>query len=301
VVGGENMITKKTLGEKVFDTINYSLLFVFGLICVYPMLYVIFASFSDPILLMNHDGGLIKPLGFSLEGYKVVFNNPNIISGYGNTIFYVVVGTTVNLFLTSMGAYVLSRKNLLWKKPLMLMIVFTMYFGGGLIPNYMLVRALGLYNTRWALIIPGAIGTWNLVVMKTAFSAIPDSLEESARIEGANDFVILFRIILPVVKATIAVMMLFYAVGHWNAWFGAMIYLRNRSLYPLQLFLREILIYSSSGGNTAAEASYDDTRAFIELLIKYCTIVVSTVPILFIYPFAQKYFVKGAMLGSLKE
>jgi putative aldouronate transport system permease protein len=295
------MITKKTLGEKVFDTINYSLLFVFGLICVYPMLYVIFASFSDPILLMNHDGGLIKPLGFSLEGYKVVFNNPNIISGYGNTIFYVVVGTTVNLFLTSMGAYVLSRKNLLWKKPLMLMIVFTMYFGGGLIPNYMLVRALGLYNTRWALIIPGAIGTWNLVVMKTAFSAIPDSLEESARIDGANDFVILFRIILPVVKATIAVMMLFYAVGHWNAWFGAMIYLRNRSLYPLQLFLREILIYSSSGGNTAAEASYDDTRAFIELLIKYCTIVVSTVPILFIYPFAQKYFVKGAMLGSLKE
>jgi putative aldouronate transport system permease protein len=181
------------------------------------------------------------------------------------------------------------------------MIVFTMYFGGGLIPNYMLVRALGLYNTRWALIIPGAIGTWNLVVMKTAFSAIPDSLEESARIDGANDFVILFRIILPVVKATIAVMMLFYAVGHWNAWFGAMIYLRNRSLYPLQLFLREILIYSSSGGNTAAEASYDDTRAFIELLIKYCTIVVSTVPILFIYPFAQKYFVKGAMLGSLKE
>lgn len=295
------MITKKTLGEKVFDTINYSLLFVFGLICVYPMLYVIFASFSDPILLMNHDGGLIKPLGFSLEGYKVVFNNPNIISGYGNTIFYVVVGTTVNLFLTSMGAYVLSRKNLLWKKPLMLMIVFTMYFGGGLIPNYMLVRALGLYNTRWALIIPGAIGTWNLVVMRTAFSAIPDSLEESARIDGANDFVILFRIILPVVKATIAVMMLFYAVGHWNAWFGAMIYLRNRSLYPLQLFLREILIYSSSGGNTAAEASYDDTRAFIELLIKYCTIVVSTVPILFIYPFAQKYFVKGAMLGSLKE
>ncbi|TVY11101.1 carbohydrate ABC transporter permease [Paenibacillus cremeus] len=295
------MLAKKSFGEIIFDSLNSIILIVFGLVCLYPLLYVLFASFSDPAQIAKHTGVLFKPLGFSFVGYEIVFNNPNIAIGYMNTIIYVVVGTTLNVLLTAVGAYVLSRKTLLLKKPMMIMIVFTMYFGGGLIPNFLLVKNLGMYDTRLALIIPGIIATWNLIVMKTAFSAVPDSLEESARIDGANDFTILFRIILPVTKATIAVMVLFYAVGHWNAWFGAMVYLRDRHLFPLQLLLREILIANSAGGNLLESATVsEDDKALVYLVIKYCTIIVATVPILTIYPFCQKYFMKGVMLGSIK-
>ncbi|MCS7462829.1 carbohydrate ABC transporter permease [Paenibacillus doosanensis] len=295
------MIFKKTIGETIFDSFNHILLVLFGLVSLYPLLYVLFASFSEPAELAKHTGILLKPLGFSVVGYEIVFNNPNIIIGYMNTIIYVVVGTCLNVLLTAIGAYVLSRKNLMLKKPMMIMIVFTMYFGGGLIPHFLLVKNLGMYDSRLALIIPGIIATWNLIVMRTAFNAIPDSLEESAKIDGANDFVILFRIILPVTKATLAVMVLFYAVGHWNSWFNAMIYLRDRGLFPLQLLLREILIANSAGGNLLEGASVsDDDQALVYLVIKYCTIIVATVPILFIYPFCQKYFMKGVMLGSLK-
>ena len=207
--------------------------------------------------------------------------------------------------MTSLGAYVLSRQNLMCKKVLTVAIVFTMYFGGGLIPSFLLVRALGMYNTRWALIIPGAIATWNLIVMKTSFQQIPASLEESAKIDGANDFIVLFKIVMPVAKATVAVMILFYAVGHWNSWFNAMIYLRKRELWPLQLLLREILIANSVGsGNviTAEQVLQDSGAVFLlDELIKYATIIIATVPILFAYPFAQRYFMKGVMMGSLKE
>ncbi|MDF2962985.1 MAG: binding-protein-dependent transport system inner rane component [Paenibacillus sp.] len=295
------MLLKKSFAEKTFDTFNHFFLIFLGLICLYPMLHVLFASFSDPAELAKHTGVLFMSQGFSVVGYGIVFNNPNIISGYMNTIFYVVVGTFFNILMTALGAYVLSRKNLMLKKPLMLMIVFTMYFGGGLIPEFLLVKGLGLYDSRLALIIPTIIATWNLIVMTTAFRAIPDSLEESAKIDGANDFIILFRIILPVTKATIAVMILFYAVGHWNSWFSAMIYLRDRGLYPLQLLLREILIANSAGGNLLEGAAVsEDDKALVYLVIKYCTIIVATVPILFIYPFCQKYFMKGVMLGSVK-
>jgi putative aldouronate transport system permease protein len=261
------------------------------------------ASFSDPLKLLAHIGPLFKPTGFSLEGYKVVLKNPNILTGYKNTLIYVIGGTMVNIVFTSMGAYVLSRRTLMCKKILTMAIVFTMYFSGGLIPNFLLVRTLKLYNTRWALIIPGAIATWNLIVMKTSFQQIPASLEESARIDGANDFIVLFRIIMPVAKATVAVMVLFYSVGHWNAWFNAMIYLRNREYYPLQLLLREILLSNSSGGGNVIETALEDSGGvfLLDELIKYCTIVIATVPILFVYPFAQKYFLKGVMMGSLKE
>jgi putative aldouronate transport system permease protein len=295
------MLVKKTFGEISFDIVNYLLLILVGLACLYPMLHVLFASFSEPAGLAKHTGILFKPQGFSTIGYGIVFRNPNILSGYMNTIFYVVVGTTLNILMTALGAYVLSRKDLLLKKLLMLMIVFTMYFGGGLIPEFLLVKGLGLYDSRLALIIPTLISTWNLIVMTTAFRAIPDSLEESAKMDGANDFIILFRIILPVTKATIAVMVLFYAVGHWNSWFSAMIYLRDRGLYPLQLLLREILIANSASGNLLEGASVsEDDRALVYLVIKYCTIIVATVPILLIYPFCQKYFMKGVMLGSVK-
>jgi putative aldouronate transport system permease protein len=189
----------------------------------------------------------------------------------------------------------------MFQKPLMIMIVITMYFSGGLIPEFLLIKNLGMYNTRLALIIPTMIATWNLIVMTTSFRNVPDSLEESAKIDGANDFVILFRIILPVTKATIAVMILFFAVGQWNSWFNAMIYLRDRDLFPLQLLLREILIANSVGGNVLEGATIsDDDKALVYVVIQYCTIIVATVPILFIYPFCQKYFMKGVMLGSIK-
>jgi putative aldouronate transport system permease protein len=264
------------------------------------MWYILMASFSEPAALLSHAGLIFKPLGFSLAGYKAVLKNLNILIGYGNTIFYVAAGTSLNIIMTIVGAYVLSRKKLLIKKPLTLMVVLTMYVHAGLIPDFLLVKFLGLYNTRLALIIPGMIGTWNLIIMKTAFSRIPPSLEESAMIDGASDFSILFRIIIPVSKATIVVMILFYAVGHWNAWFSAMVYLRDRDKFPLQLFLREILMQNSTMGYNQVASSLEG-QFLLEELIKYCSIIVSTVPILTVYPIAQKYFIKGIMLGSLKE
>ncbi len=301
------MVTKKTVGERIFNCINITFLTILAIACLYPMLYVLFASFSDPIELMKHRGLMLRPLGFTIEGYKLVFKNPSITTGYLNTLFYVTAGTAINLFMTSLGAYVLSRKNVLWKNAIAFMITITMLFSGGLIPFYLLVKSLGMVNTRWALIIPGAISTYNLFVMRTSFASIPDSLEESAKIDGANDFIILFRIILPLSKAVLAVMTLFYAVGHWNAWFNAMIFLRKRELFPLQLILREILIANDMQSMSNLEGLVDvsvqanaDIVYFARLLVQYCTIIVATLPILFLYPFVQKYFVKGVMIGSLK-
>lgn len=294
------MIVNKTIGEKIFDLLNTVFLCIFALICLYPMLYVVFAAFSNPTEFARHTGILLHPKGFSFDAFKLVIDNPNILFGYANTIFYVAAGTFLNVFTTILGAYVLSRKTFTLRKQMMKMIVFTMYFQGGLIPVFLLVKSLGLYDSRLALILPGLIGTWNLIVMRTSFAAIPDELEESGKIDGANDFTILFKIILPVAKATIAVIILFYAVAHWNSWFNAMIYLRDREKYPLQLLLREILIANSTGGNTMDGTIADDEKALIFTVMKYATIVVATVPILFIYPFCQKYFMKGVMVGSVK-
>lgn len=295
------MIYKKTLGDRAFDAINAALLILLSLICLYPILYVFFASFSEPHRLSIHRGMILKPLGFTLEGYKLVLKNPNIVTGYINTLIYVIVGTAVNIVLTSLGAYVLSRKGMFWGRYLMLMVTFTMFFGGGLIPNYLLMLKLNLVNNRLAMIIPGAISTWNLIVMRTSFLAIPDSLEESAKIDGANDFTVLFRIILPLSKAIIAVMVLFYSVGHWNAWFNAMLYLRKRELFPLQLIIREVLISNEVKdlAGVAGDANGADRDQY-KHLVQYCTIVVATLPILCAYPFMQKYFVKGVMIGSVK-
>lgn len=300
MVGGKEMSNsrkiKKSRGDIIYDSINIIFILLISIICLYPMIHVLAASFSDPVKLMNHQGSILKPLGFSLDGYKAVLQNDGIWVGYGNTLFYTIVGTLVNLVMTTVGAYVLASKGFVFRKFVMVFIVFTMYFTGGIIPNFLLMKGLGLLNTRWALILPNAIGTWNLLVMRTAFKSVPESLVEAANIDGANDLIILWKIIIPVSKATIAVQFLFYAVGHWNAWFNAMIYLpMARDLFPLQLFLREILISSSeiSSGET--------TINYIGELVKYASIVVSTVPILCLYPFVQKYFVKGVMMGSVKE
>ncbi|MFD0679005.1 MULTISPECIES: carbohydrate ABC transporter permease [unclassified Paenibacillus] len=292
------MVVKKTVGDYIFDSVNLIILAALAVITAYPFVYVIFASLSSADELTAHSGLLLKPLGLSLNAYKAVLKNPIIYSGYMNTLFIVVVGTAYNIIMTSMGAFVLSRKDFFWRKPITIMIVFTMFFGGGLIPNFLLVKELGLMDSLWALIIPGAIGTWNLIIMRTAFQGIPDSLVESAHIDGAHDFIILFKIILPLALPTIAVMVLYYGVGHWNAWFGAMIYLRNRELWPLQLALREILISNSTDEMMSGTVAQD--RAAIGETIKYATIMVATLPILAAYPFLQKYFVKGVMVGALK-
>ena len=292
------MKIKRSIGERTFDGINVIFMILLIIVTLYPLLYVAFASISSPSLLMQHRGILLVPLGFETGAYQAVFDNPMISRGYINTLFIVVVGTTVNIVMTSLGAYVLSRRDLYWKKVFMFLIVVTMFFGGGMIPTYLLVKQLHLTNTLWSLIIPNALSTYNMIIMRTSFMSIPASLEESARIDGAKDFTILFKIILPLSMPVISVMILFYGVGHWNAWFNAMIYLRNRDLYPLQLILREILI-ASSLDNMMTETAVVD-REPVAQTVKYATIMVATLPILCVYPFLQKYFVKGVMIGALK-
>lgn len=291
---------KTTLSDRIIDTVNYVLLVLLTIACIYPVLYVMFASVSDPLRLMGHKGVLFAPLGFTVEGYGLVFKDKGILQGYINTLLYVSVGTAVNMIFTSLGAYVLSRRDLLWKKSIMIMITITMFFGGGLIPFYLLIKELHLYNHWMSLVIPFAINTWNMIILRTGFQSIPDSMEESARIDGANDFILLMKIVLPASKATLAVILLYYIVGHWNSWFPAMIFLRERTKYPIQLILREILISNDTRNMVQASgAALDVTNSYREL-VKYCTIVVATLPIMFVYPFIQKHFVKGVFIGSIK-
>jgi putative aldouronate transport system permease protein len=278
--------------------LNTGLLTVLALASLYPFLYVVFASFSDHNALSLHSGLLVAPLGFSWEAYWEVLRNPTIATGYKNTLLYVTLGTGVNLLMTSLGAYVISRKRFYWRKGITYFIVFTMFFHGGLIPTYLLVKSLGMINTVWAMILPAAINTWNLLIMRTAFSSIPDSLEESAKMDGAGDLTVLFRIVMPLSMPVIAVMILYYGVAHWNSWFHALIYIRDRDMFPLQMVLREILIVNSTESMTL-NADFADKESVGET-IQYATIVVATVPILAVYPFLQRYFAKGVMIGAVK-
>ena len=291
------MLGTESVSRKVFVVSNTIILAFFSLACLLPFLHVLFASISDPIQLSQHTGLVLRPLGFTTMGYQLVWINPHIVNGLRNTIFYTTLGTVINLLLTSMGAYVCANKNFMPRNVIMFMITFTMFFSGGLIPFYLLVRNLGMDNTMWALLIPTAISAFNLILMRSAFVEIPDSLDESARIDGAGDFRILFRIILPVARPVVAVMVLLYAVGHWNSWFPAMIFLRSRDLFPLQLVLREILIQNNDAQIlSAVHGAANQYR----MLIRYSSIIVSIVPIICVYPFIQKYFVKGIMIGSIK-
>lgn len=290
---------KKSLTDYIFYAVVGAIMIFLALITLYPFLYVLFASLSNPTEFMMAKGILLKPIQFSLESYKAVLNNPNIFSGYSNTLFIVIVGTTINVFFTSLGAYFLSRKGPLWRGPVMFLIVITMFIDGGLIPNYLLVQNLGLYNTHWALIVPGAISTFNMIIMRTAFQGIPAGLEESMRMDGANDWTILRKLILPLSLPTMAVIGLFYAVSHWNSWFSANIYISDKAKFPLQLILRDIIINSQVDDMTVGAAMGDSYA--MSFTIKYATIIVATLPILVVYPFIQKYFVKGVMIGSLKE
>lgn len=293
------MVREKNIGSVLFDVFNYGILSLICLACLIPIIHTLCCSLSDPVLLARHSGVMLFPKGFSLKGYELVAQNKSIVSGYLNTLFYVAVGTALSILLTCMGAFVCSRRQFRLRKVMMLMIVFTMYFSGGLVPTYLVVKRLGLLNTRLSMILPSAISAWNLILLQNSFSDVPVSLEESAKIDGANDFTVLFRIFIPVSRAAIAVMVLLYAVGQWNSWFNAMIYLRDRKLYPLQLILKEILVQNDTSVITTAVANQSDMDLF-KPLVKYCTVIVSIVPIILVYPFVQKHFVKGMMIGAVK-
>ena len=292
---------REAKGDIEFDTGVYGLVALIWQICVGPMLFVLFASVADGNRVHFHTVPLFAPLlPMTLDGYKTVLANRDIVTGYMNTIIYLLGGTAFSMVLTIMGAYVLSRRGYKLKKFFTIYLALTMYISGGMIPSFLVVRTLHMLDTRWAVIIVGSVSTWNMIVLRTAFAAIPKGLEEAATIDGANDLQILTRVVLPCSKATVAVILLFYAVGIWNSWFNSMIYLQDRKLYPLQLFLREILLININNANNAAGNDAADVL-YLDTLVKYAMIIISTVPILCIYPFVQKYFMKGVMMGSIKE
>lgn len=289
----------KSTGYRIFTIFNYVILTAIGIACVYPLYYVIIASISDPVKLISHDGLLLLPLrNLTLDGYRMVFQNKLVLSGYGNTLLILVGGLVINMVLTILGAYVLSLRKLYLRKPLTIFIIVTMYFNGGMIPAYLNVKDLGMMDSILALIIPNAINTSNLLIMRSAFMAVPDSLSEAAEIDGASHLQILMQVMIPLVKATLAVLVLYYGVAHWNSWFNASIYLRSSSKFPLQLVLRNILIEGQTNDMLADVGSADNPQAM--QLLKYSLIVVSSLPIMCIYPFLQKFFEKGVMLGAVK-
>ncbi len=295
------MLIKKSIGERLFNVFNVLFMLALMFVMAVPLWHVLMASLSDSgeIVRAAGEGVMLWPRGFNFDAYRLVAKNPNIFNGYKITILVVVAGTLMSVVITSFGAYALSRKNLMWKGLVNRMIVFTMLFSGGLIPTYIIINNVyHLGNNLLVLILPGIVSQWNLMVMRTSFEGIPESLIESAKIDGANDFTILFKIVYPTSMAIIVVMILFYGIGYWNAWFNAMLYIRNRSLFPLQLILREILLQNSTNAMTTDIALSD--KGSVSESIKYALIVVSTLPILCLYPFLQKYFVKGVMIGAVK-
>ena len=290
---------ERSSGYRIFTVFNYIILTSIAIACLYPFYFVVIASISDPDELMRHGGLLLKPLGdLTMAGYGMVFKNNLVLSGFGNTFLILFVGLIFNLVLTVLGAYVLSIRELMLRKSLTILVIVTMYFSGGLIPTYLNLKELGMLNSVWSLILPGAITTSNLIIMRSAFMAVPESLSEAARIDGANHIQILSKIMFHLVKATLAVMVLYYAVSHWNAWFNASIYLRTPSKYPLQLVLRNILVESQMGGMMQDIGAARTPQ--VQQLLKYALIVVSSLPIICIYPFLQRFFQKGVMLGAVK-
>ena len=292
------ILMKRSTGDYIFDTINVIIMLLLCLVTLYPMYFVICASFTKNTYLVAHPGAVFYPVGFTVGSYKLAFSHPLLLSGYKNILIILGVSLPINILLTLFCGYFLASKNVLLKKPVLFIIMFTMFFSGGMIPGWLNIRSLGLYNSLWALILPGAMSVYNSIICRTAIEAVPDSLQESAYIDGANDLVIVFRIILPLIMPTIAVLLLYYGVGHWNAWFNASIYLQDNEKLPIQNVLRAVLIANSNILNAAA-AENDQVNEFAES-IKYAAIVLTTVPVLCVYPFLQKYFVKGVMIGAVK-
>lgn len=287
-------------GDRTFYAIIYTVLTLFAIVELYPMIFVLSSSFSSAEAVLAGRVSLF-PVDFSLEGYQAVFNNKNIWIGYGNTILYTVGGTLVNVFMTMVCAYPLARKDMPYQGGLMMLFTFTMFFGGGMIPSYMLMKELNLINNRLVMIIPGMISVYNMIIARTFIrNSIPDELLEASQIDGCSDARYFFQIVLPLSKACMAVLALYYAVGHWNAYFNAFMYLNDRSLYPLSVFLREILIANKLSDNLSLDPELMERMMGLADVLKYALIVVSTAPILCAYPFVQKYFVQGVMIGAVK-
>lgn len=294
------MLKRMSRTDKVFTILCYIICVLVFVVTLYPFLYVIGGSFSSDLALTRGDVWLF-PKGFNVDAYSVVAQDSSIWTAYGNTLWYVVVGTAISLALTTLTAYPLSRRTFAGRKPISLLLSFTMFFSGGLIPIYMLVQDLNLLDTRWAIVLPGAVGAWNVILMRTFFQSLPEELLEAATIDGCSEFKLLIRIVLPLSMPIIAVIILYCAVGQWNGFFSALIYLRDSSKYPLQLKLREVLIqYDTSSMTNNQNAAALDQQKQIGNSIRYATIVISTLPIVCVYPFLQKYFVKGVMIGALK-
>ncbi|MFM9328370.1 carbohydrate ABC transporter permease [Paenibacillus mesotrionivorans] len=289
------MIHDKTLGNRIFDIINHMLLLLIALICVLPFVYVVAVSFASPAEVAK--GGLILwPKEWSLASYRYIFSTDTLFRSMLVSIYITVVGTFINLLFTSLMAYPLAKTQLRGRQIILLGVLFTMLFGGGMIPTYFVVKALHLTNSLWALMIPSAISAFNLIVLKNFFQNIPDGLEDSARIDGCNDVGVLFRIVLPLSLPAMATFGLFYAVGHWNQFFNAILYINDNRMWPIQVLLREIVILAQSSiGDTTI-----DSADIQPLTIRMAVIVFATIPILMVYPFLQKHFAKGVMLGSVK-
>jgi len=304
-IGSKNRVlngkkVKDSTEDKIFyGTIN-TILFIILLIVGVPLLYVLAASFSSPQAVTSGKV-LLWPVDFSLEGYKAVFQHKLILRAYGNSMFYMIAGTCINVVLTMFAAYPLSRNDLPGGKGIMLMFTFTMVFTGGLIPMYLLVSGLHMLNTIWAMIIPGAVTAYNMIVACTFIkSNIPKELLEAAQIDGCSDLKFFFQFVIPLSKAVIAVITLYYAIGHWNAYFNALVYLKNENLYPLQIVLKDILVSNQVNANMVYDAELAEAKEGLSELLKYSLIVVSVIPVLIIYPFVQKHFVTGVMVGSIK-
>lgn len=289
------MIQDKTWSNRLFDTVNYALLILIALVCILPFLYVLAVSFTAPHIVAE-GGFILFPKQFSLAAYEYIFSTSTLVRSLGVSIYVTVLGTLINLVLTSLLAYPLSRRNLRGRKWMMLGVLFTMLFSGGLIPTYYVVKSLHMIDTLWSLMIPTAISAFNLIVLKNFFQQIPDGLEDSAKIDGCNDIGIWFRIVLPLSLPAMATFALFYAVDHWNRYFQAIMYINDNTKWPVQVLLREIVINANSRiGDTGIEE-----MLIQPLTIKMAVIVFATLPIIAIYPFLQKHFAKGVMLGSVK-
>ena len=290
----------ETSSDRVFNALNNTFLILILLVVLYPLLYVVSCSFSSTLAI--YSGRVwVWPVDFQLIAYEEIFDYPPVLLGYRNTIFYTAVGTAINVVLTIMAAYPLSRRDLAGRNVIMFAYTFTMIFYGGLIPTYLLVRSLGMLNTRWALLIPQAVHVFNVIIARTFFqNNIPQDMLDAAKIDGASDVQFITRVVLPLSGAILAVITLFYAVGHWNAFFDAFIYLSSRRLYPLQVFLREILVMNEFDADLMVDPKEMQAMEDLRELLKYALIIVSSVPVLLMYPFVQKYFVRGVMLGSIK-
>ena len=294
------MRMKLPMGDKIYYIIAYTLVCLLVLTVLYPMVYVVSASFSAASMVTSGRVWLF-PVQPTLYNYSAVLQYRNVYTGYRNTIFYTIFGTMINVFFTILCAYPLSRKDLDGRGFFTFLFSFTMIFSGGMIPSYILMRNLRLLNTVWAMLLPGAIGVYNMIVIRTFFQvSIPNELLEASKLDGCSDIQYLLKVVLPLSHAVIAVITLFYAVGHWNSFFNAFLYLTNQNLYPLQIFLRDILVQNQFSSDIITDPEMAQSLVGLQQVLRYAIIVMSTAPLMFFYPFAQKHFVKGVMIGSLK-